>query len=221
MTIIQNPPGLAAPLEPLIFPSSCWGFPWMPGMPSVLEDLYVDPPCRFVFWYIEPYVVSRPWQYLTILALYTRYPTFPDPSSISLRWSVMVYRPLECLLANSVYRVKQQRLYSLASGNIGVEVPLEGGCNMTDEFGWHLHQTARILNTQGFVRLEKTVVNGGGNVAANVWLLASLRTTISMIPPSGRMIPACMSFFSKIYRSSSSNQRTLHFFLEASISKSW
>jgi len=106
MTIIQNPPGLAAPLEPLPFPASCRGSPCMPEIPTVLGGLYIELPCHFVFWYLEPYDWLRPWLYLMILALYTCYLTSPDASCISLRWSVIVQLQLEWSLTAGIYRVK-------------------------------------------------------------------------------------------------------------------
>ena len=47
MTIVWNPPGHAAPLKRLMFPSSCRCTPLMLAMPYVLEGLYVELPCRF------------------------------------------------------------------------------------------------------------------------------------------------------------------------------
>jgi len=220
MTLIQNAPGLAVPLEPLIFPSCRRGVSWMLGMPSVLRGLYIELQWRLVFWYLEPYVLFRPLWYLMIVASYIHYPTSQDASRILLRRSAVVQRSLECSVTTSVYWVQQQPFYSLAGGNIGVEVPLESGEHSTDELGGKFRQTAWIIDDRGFVRLEKAVVNGGGNVAANIWLLATLRTNISIMPTSGHMIPASTSFFSKISRSLLSNQQTLPFFIGASISQS-
>jgi len=78
----------------------------MRGMPSVLGGLYVELPCRFVFYYPTPYVLLKPWQCLTILASYTRYPTSPDASRISLGRSDIVQRPLDSSLTTGVYRFK-------------------------------------------------------------------------------------------------------------------
>ena len=71
MAIIQTCPSLAGHLMLPVFPSSGRGCPRMTGMPSVLVGIYVELLCHCVFRYQEPYVRLWPWQYLTILALYT------------------------------------------------------------------------------------------------------------------------------------------------------
>ena len=59
--IIGNPPSLAMPLTPVICASSWRGFPHMLWMASALGGLYVEPPCPFVFWYLECYVWLSSW----------------------------------------------------------------------------------------------------------------------------------------------------------------
>jgi len=193
----------------------------MPGMLSVLGSFNLEPPYCFVFWYLEPDVWSRQWQYLMILELCTCYHTSPDASHIPLWQSVIFQSDLETSLTGGVYGGKKQHLYSLASGNIAVEVPLESGCNYTDKLGWHLHQRVWMVDTQDCVCLGTTVINSGGDVTASLWRLVSVRIHISIIPASGHMIPISMSFFPKIYHSLSSSRQTIPFMFGASISRSW
>jgi len=129
ITIILIPPGLATSVAPLLFHSSYRGFPRMRGIPSVVGGLYVQAPCRFIFWYLESDVWQSPWWYQMILASYMHYHTAADGLYLLLQWWVALQPPLERSLTISIYRVKLQCLYHLASGNIDGEVPLESWCH--------------------------------------------------------------------------------------------
>jgi hypothetical protein len=57
------------------------------------------------------------------------------------------------------------------------------------------------------IYIEKTLVNGSGNVAGNVWLLACLRLNINIFPTSGHRVSASASCTLMIYCFLCSSQR--------------
>jgi len=65
-----------------------------------------------------------------------------------------------------------------------------------------------------------TLVNGRGNVAANISLCASSRINISNIPPTGLLLSALESCLSKMYCTLSSRHQSLPFHCQTSISRS-